>query len=53
MYLEIFTTEETTESEFINEIADEVNAIEERLFHLHLELGEILAHVQEIQEELN
>ena len=53
MYLEIFTTEETTESEFINEVADEVNAIEERLYHLCTEMSELLDQVQELQEELS
>ena len=54
MYLDIYSVEEeTTESEFIGEVADEINIIEEELFHLVIDLNAVLSKVQFLQERLS
>ena len=56
MYLDIYSVEEeeeTTESEFINEVADEVDVIEEELFHLVIDLNAVLSQIQFLQERLS
>ena len=54
MYLDIYSVEEeTTESELIGEVVDEINIIEVELFHIIIDLNAVLDQIQFLQERLS